>query len=456
MRLSPRGRLFLIVLCFYLILIVATAAGAFRFLAPGSQMNVKPALNSLIFYCVLSLLAVVVITSWRKRWKEMVLALVSLCVAVLLAEAALRMLGVYAAMRPLDVIPSSHYHHAFPPDRKMFQGVFEGTPVLVQTNEDGLRTHYSRAAFRRYQHRVIAMGDSFIFGFGVRQEAGFSARLEELLRKAPSCDNLAVLNAGTISYSPLLEKLQFEGILKAYDPTLVLLFLDVTDIGDDILYAQRARPEGGTVRFPDAGGHGYYGAVHQITSKMIAKPMLYPFEKLSIVLRLGDDGNARFDYYRFQVTIDDVVERDRFFIYRHPLSKTEQYFRATLDHIASIAKNARNAGAKFLLVVTPRFHHWNPKECPDNWESSQYALNEPYQYEYFRFFEEHNAGVDFPILNLLPAFQKTHRFPLVFKADPHWNEDGHAFVAETLAQYLLQESLIAATSQPSAREEGRP
>ena len=140
--------------------------------------------------------------------------------------------------------------------------------------------------------------------------------------------------------------------------------------------------------------------------------------------------------------IDDVVERNRFFIYRHPLAKTNPYFRETLKHIASIAADAHSVGAKFLLVVTPRFHHWNPKECPNNWESSEYALNEPFQYEYFRFFEEQKAKVDFPILNILPAFQKTDRFPLVFKADPHWNESGHAFVAETLAQYLLQESLV--------------
>src|SRR4030095_16199761 len=118
-------------------------------------------------------------------------------------------------MRPLKGLPSSTYHHAYPPNAKMFQGVFEGTPVVVRTNEDGLRTPYTGAQFREYQDRVIAIGDSFTFGFGVRQEGAFPERLEGLLRKALPSRHLAVLNAGVVSYSPLLEKLQFDGILKA-------------------------------------------------------------------------------------------------------------------------------------------------------------------------------------------------------------------------------------------------
>jgi hypothetical protein len=455
MRVSPQIRLFLIVLCVYLVLMVATAAGAFRFLSSRGRMEVTLALNSLLLYSLLGLLAVAVITSWRKRWKEYVLSLVSICVALFVAEGALRMFGVHAAMRPLKNLPSSRYHHTYPPNQKMYQGVFEGNPVVVQTNEDGLRTHYTRAEFRRYQDRVITMGDSFTFGFGVRQEAAFPERLEALLRKAVSSDNLAVLNAGVIAYSPVLEELQFDGLLREYHPTLVLLFLDATDIGDDIIFTGLGRPEGRTLRFPDTGGEGYYGAVYQLASKAIGKPLSYPLDKLRLALGVPAE-TPRFDYYRFELKIDDVVERNRFFIYRHPLSKTEPYFRATLDHIASIAADAHNVGARFVLVVTPRFHHWNPKESPDNWESWAYTRDEPFQYEYFRFFDERKAEVDFPILNLLPAFQKTDRFPLVFKGDPHWNKNGHAFVAETIAQYLLKESLITATGKPSVHEERRP
>ena len=76
------------------------------------------------------------------------------------------------------------------------------------------------------------------------------------------------------------------------------------------------------------------------------------------------------------------------------------------------------SGGEFLLIVTPRFHHWNTAECPENAEADHYALDEPYQYEYFRFFEEEQTEAGFEIVSLLPAFQKTDRYPLVLRDDP--------------------------------------
>jgi hypothetical protein len=91
------------------------------------------------------------------------------------------------------------------------------------------------------------------------------------------------------------------------------------------------------------------------------------------------------------------------------------------------------------LVVSPRYHHWNPKENPDNWEHTEYAADGPYQFEHFRYFEQARTRVDFPIFDLLPAFQATDEFPLVFRDDPHWNARGNVFAAGTIADYLTRE-----------------
>ena len=150
----------------------------------------------------------------------------------------------------------------------------------------------------------------------------------------------------------------------------------------------------------------------------------------------------KYDYYKFELNIDGGVERNRFFIYRHPLERTRPYFLNTLEHINRIAAAAAESEARFALVIAPRFHHWNPKECPENWEEDAYSLNEPYQHEYFTFFEERGSQLTYDVFNLLPAFQKTREFPLVFENDPHWNEAGHTFVAKLLADYLIEKQLI--------------
>ena len=43
---------------------------------------------------------------------------------------------------------------------------------------------------------------------------------------------------------------------------------------------------------------------------------------------------------------------------------------------------------------------------------------------------------------LLPAFRETQRFPLVFDEDPHWNVDGHRFVAERIAAFIRAQRLL--------------
>ena len=105
-------------------------------------------------------------------------------------------------------------------------------------------------------------------------------------------------------------------------------------------------------------------------------------------------------------------------------------------------------GATFVLGVAPRYHHWNPEECPRNWEAYAYSNHEPYQFEYFRFFEEQRQRVDYPVVNLLSAFKKAEEFPLVYTTDPHWNARGHAMVAKALAEFPLQHGMEQpATSQ---------
>jgi hypothetical protein len=153
-----------------------------------------------------------------------------------------------------------------------------------------------------------------------------------------------------------------------------------------------------------------------------------------------------YDYYGFNFMIDGTVERNRYFIYRHPLQITRPFFDSTMRHIDAVADQASRLGAPFALFVTPRFQHWNPKECPDNWESSQYRLDEPYQYEYFRYFD--GMTRQYSIVDLLPDFKATDRYPLVFRNDPHWNA-GHAFVAEVVTKHLMARQFALSGPRPA-------
>jgi lysophospholipase L1-like esterase len=355
------------------------------------------------------------------------------------AEVALRWLRPFESLCRFRWLASERYHHVNPPGRRMFSGYVEGTPVVVETNEDGLRTGYSRRAFLAHGVRIALLGDSFTFGTGVNAADAFPARLERRLRARPGSADAAVLNAGVISYSPFLERRAFDDVVRAYRPTLVLLFLDVTDIGDDFIYARKAGGADG--RFPLEGSASLdcHGAVHQLAQPFLTwlgAQLAYPVRLLA-----GRPAPPAGDYY-----LDPVLfqgrEENRYFIYRHPLEQTAPFFQATLANVQAIAASARRAGAPFVLVVAPRYHHWNSAECPQNWERGAYRGDEPYQYEYFRFFAAAAPTAGFPVFDLLPAFRSTKEFPLVFRNDPHWNPRGHEFVAARLEEYLVARALV--------------
>ena len=433
----------LVSLAAVLVLVGAIAAGAMdRF---GLEETARrSAIGALLAYWFV-LFAVVWLIPFGFRHRKQA----ALCVVATAATLGLVEIGARGLVPGADVVSievggfrSRQFHHLYPPHTRRFMGRFDGEPVFLETNEDGLRTEYSKEEFKKHDQRVIFLGDSFTFGLGVASQATFPSVVEARLRQAADRGSIAVLNAAIVSYSPFLESLLLEKKLADYSPTLIVLVLDATDIGDDYAYMKSARRSDGAWVFPfdDAAPVEYRGALVELTRpyrRRLLSALTYPL----LLAGYQPRRNAvDYDYYDFEIAVGKVVEHNRYFIYRHPLDDTRDFFDGTMKNIDQIAARAAGLGAAFALVITPRYHHWNPGECPDNWEKTEYALAEPYQFEYFRYFDE--ARREYPILNLLPDFQAADKYPLVFREDPHWNTAGHAFVAETVARHLLNRGLI--------------
>lgn len=445
------------------VLVVAVLLGAFDRFADDGQVNKPIVVSSLIIYWLLFFLIAWAIPMAIRYPKNALLFIGSVTVALAMAEISCRILLPSTAALKFRGISSRQFHHLYPPETRMYMGNFDGEDVYLETNEDGLRTRHSRDVFRGYQERVIVLGDSFTLGFGLKSEKSFPERLEAGLRKSHPTKSVAVLNAGVLSYSPLLERLLFQERLVDYEPTLVLLFLDATDFGDDYQYMNESKQLDGQTIFErnDATPEVYRGALYELVRPyrgLFNSSLYYPLE---VVRRawLRDrhepkpkKDESAYEYYEFRIKIGETVEKNRFFIYRHPLELTRQYLDITLQNVDLIADLAKSIGARFALFVTPRFHHWNVREAPDNWERAQYALNEPFQFEYFRYFETMSRERAYPVIDLLPDFQSTDEFPLVFRDDPHWNAAGHAFVANAVMRHIARSGLMATSSsrtQPS-------
>ncbi len=381
----------------------------------------------------------------RQRRMHLILFAISGLCGLVAVEIAMRVVFPGSHLPTFTLLRSSEFHHRNPPSTDMYWGRLDGGTIVLHSNADGLRTRYSPDEFRKRATRIAILGDSFAYGYGVQENEALPSVLQELLGARSGDKEVAVLNAAVISYSPLLALNLFDRVIKDYRPTLTIFVLDLSDIGDDCNYGQQlVHPGEGDITFdaPD----------QVLPDKWISGLALirvfnsfgdWVFAPIApIVGRFSNPPLPVYHYDAIDLDINGVNETNRFFITRYPLADTQPYFQASWGHIQRLADSAAEIGSEFLLVVAPRFQQWSDTECPNNWETIFYALDEPYEYEYFRFFEQVGSEVSFPILDLLPAFQETTRFPLVFDRDPHWNPDGHRFVAEVLSDYLIAEGLV--------------
>ncbi len=421
-------------------------SGKLNQLSNDGTANSSVAFQSISLYWTLSVALLLMVANRKRYWKQFLLSAVSVVLCITCLELILRVLFPALAMREFHFLRSSQQHHILMPDTQYHLGRFEGEDIVVKTNVDGLRTRHSRETFLSLDRRIVCLGDSFTFGAWVQDAEAYPQILESLLRERAGNNSVGVLNAGILSYSPLLEEQMLERVVKYYKPHVVTLMLDCTDIGDDYHYSlehdseQKAGPFNGPyVTKPKP----HFGALWRF-AEPLHPSIMAPFQLLD---RLGNGYQPMdpFDYYKFKIQVAGQVETERFFIYRHPLEVTRQYFDATWDTINRIAERCHALNAEFILYVAPRYHHWNTKECPENWEAFAYALDEPYQYELFRYFESKAESASFKIVNMLPAFQSTQKYPLVFRTDPHWNPQGNRFVANLLLRSLESDPTVETT-----------
>ncbi len=398
-------------------------------------------LNLFLYWVLAATLTAIVLNVRRVRAfvrthrAQLAGALLSVVVSLAVAELAAR--RIVEKTRGFRLVPSVRMHHRSPP------GIArrDNTGVLITTNSDGFRTHWTKESFGAQPTRVAVIGDSFTFGFGVNDDQTTPFFLEQELRRRLGRDDVGVLNAGTISWSPLLQRNAFRELVKDYRPTVTLLLLDATDIGDDYKYAQDVIPGS------DPTNPRFIGDTVRTSSRFalleLADPLLAVLRTPLVVWnRFGDESSGTSAKNPFRLAIGGVVETDRWFILKHPLSETRPYFEKTLSYVRDIARDVEAAGSAFVVIVPPRYFQWNDAECPKDWNLRQRKRNEPHEMAYFEFFDEAAKTESFPIVSLLPAFQATDRFPLVLPNDAHWNEDGNRFVAETLADLLIERALV--------------
>ncbi len=183
----------------------------------------------------------------------------SIVLSVLLAKEARRRFALVVAATLLSLVavelgmrivgspsgpPGLRGLHQARPDTEWLYGLRPGAhvrlevpaPVDYQINADGWRGRLHPRTKPAGAFRIVVLGDSVAFGYGVAAEAAFPEKLEQLAAQQAPDARIEVLNLGVGGYNPYNEAALFADVGADYQPDLVLVQFCINDLNDPTLH----------------------------------------------------------------------------------------------------------------------------------------------------------------------------------------------------------------------------
>lgn len=327
-----------------------------------------------------------------------------------------------------DEILGRRYRRGFQQQRYIPEADRE---ILLRFNRHGFRGPDRPERKPPGTRRIALHGDSQVAAAPVPEADTMAAQLEGLL-DAETSAAWEVLNFGVSAYGSAESYLAWRHVSRGFEPDLVaLVFLVSNDVGDNIQAG--ALEDLGTASTGGARG-GLLGARSWLTEHTL----VYPWHKQ--VLR-----RARLSLRRRA----GVISPDLHSMNSRPPAAMERGWESTFRILERFHREVTEAGASFLLVVSPdpgQFDDavWQDmlELLPDD-EVRSFDRDYP-QRRLLAFAAEH--GIE--TLDLLPAFRE-HRAegPLSFGRG-HWNTAGNLLAARRVGRHLVESGL---GEDPSAR-----
>ncbi|MDO8634603.1 MAG: SGNH/GDSL hydrolase family protein [archaeon] len=322
---------------------------------------------------------------------------------------------------------SAELHHQNKPN---FSGelVQPEWKMSVKTNSIGLRGG-EISQKTPGKTRILLLGDSFTFGYGVAEGETFGKTTEKKLG-----EHFEVINAGAISYSPMLEYLQLKKIFGKINPDIVVLNFDMSDVQDDYEYEKEAVSNDGTLFFPQPSPSAGFSLVsfakNLKTITFLKTSILDP-----LVLALPVKGLIETD-----LPTIGKIESDRYAITRENANLGEHWQR-TFKYIKKIADYSAEKNVKFILHAYPYGHQVNEKA----WDYGRYfwglKRGTIYSNEPFEKLEKFSSENQITFISSFEAIKHASaEKKLYFDYDGHFNPEGHKVLGDFLAKKIIENS----------------
>lgn len=309
--------------------------------------------------------------------------------------------------------------------------------TTFSTNSKGLRDREYELKKPEGITRIIVIGDSFTWGFGVSDDEIYTERLEAMLT------DTEVINLGVTGYGLRQEITYLEREGLQYDPDIVIAGFCMNDIyrphderagkGDSI--AANDEIEGPTTS-QRAGSKNIILALKKFLAR---SSVLYRF----LVDRINTNKTLINALVSLRIK-DSLVGFEGIDINLMPALKEypkilETSWEETRSELLELERLTRASGIRLVIAVVPSVQSIQQKTFEHAiaytaFDPEDFDLGKPY-----RLLEEFSREHDIELVNPFRRFQHAHNegSRLYLKREMHLNATGHDLLARTIAEQLL-------------------
>ena len=341
--------------------------------------------------------------------------------------------------KPGCTITASHYGDMYHPtllaSPLLSSSVFSKKHVTISINDEGFRETTNLDG-----HKILALGDSFTFGWGIDQDRTWVELLERSIGKP-------IYNMGMQDSSPKQEFLLLEHVIDSQKLDFrggVLLWMifegnDLIDSYDDLHPVQKSVSTSGWL-FKDTILETLWGLPAMVRQESV----FARFKDGRATFSDLGGGNRTKDHYvidgipsPYPLYVSHQLGAKLFVSYQiKGAQRSEQYVESHPNRLAlektfeRMKSLAQRAGFRVVVIIAPsgaRLHGAEFEDFPTLSERS-----------YFNILLSRLAGqYGFEIVNLEESLRPyATKELLYFRDDDHWDERGHMAVADILSRFL--------------------
>jgi len=330
--------------------------------------------------------------------------------------------------------------------------IYEKTPEFefsTTINQLGFRGSEISESKPSDSKRVLILGDSFVFGWGVNDDQIFTTHLARELQKSPQ--RYQIINTAGGSLSPLVYYVRVKNRYLRLKPDVVLMFLNYADVREDYLFKRNIIRDshGDIADLNPLYTNGKLDTWKWLRSK--SEFLSFTYNKFNRTLRriqiLGfwryieatlkgeRIRDAMFDEDNTAGRAMEAIEYDGYFMLRD-YTRAElirKYLSETTDYIARTQELLKQQGASLTLILLPNGVQVGPEQWSkgrQRWGFDEGRIYEnPLMVNELKSFAK-KIGVGF--VNLTDAFKKNNSQQLFYDRDGHFTSAGHAVLANGL------------------------